>query len=143
MARKGTRGTREALLEAAGQVFAERGVDGATGKEICRRAGANTAAVNYYFGGMDGLYAATLVEAHHRLVPVEAVAAAAASALNPAAKLHAVIDLVTRALVGPRSSTWVFRVLSRELLAPSPALVSSASGSSCRRHGSSAASSAR
>ena len=122
MASRRTRGTREALLEAAGQVFAERGVDGATGKEICRRAGTNAAAVNYYFGGIEGLYAATLVEAHHRLIPIEAMAAAAASASTPAAKLRAVIHLITEALVGPRSSTWVFRVLSRELLAPSGAL---------------------
>src|SRR5260370_36481377 len=66
-------GTRGKLLEAAGHVFAEKGFDRATGKEICERAGTNTAAINYYFGGMEGLYAAVVWEAHDRLVPFEAV----------------------------------------------------------------------
>src|SRR5437660_1736994 len=38
------RGTREQLLEIAGQFFAEKGFDRATSKEICRRARANPAA---------------------------------------------------------------------------------------------------
>ncbi len=120
MISRGARTTREQLLEVAGQVFAEKGADRATGKEICRRAGANPASINYYFGGLDGLYAATLVEAHNRLVPLEAMAAAA-TADTPTAKLRAVITLITGALVGPVSSSWVLRVFSRELLAPSRA----------------------
>src|SRR5262245_12146367 len=49
--------TRTRLLEAAGEVFAERGFRDATVREICTRAGANIAAVNYYFRGKEGLYA--------------------------------------------------------------------------------------
>ena len=116
------RGTREQLLEAAGPVFAAKGVDRATGKEICKRAGTNAAAINYHFGGMDGLYTATLVEAHHRLVSVEAMAAAAAGGRSAVAKLEAVVSLVAGALVGPLSSSWMLRVLSRELLSPTRAL---------------------
>ncbi len=48
--------TRHRLLEAACQVFAERGYRSATVAEICRRAKANVAAVNYYFGGKEALY---------------------------------------------------------------------------------------
>ena len=44
--------TRAQLLEAAGEIFAEKGLDRATGKEIADRAGTNSAAVNYYFGGL-------------------------------------------------------------------------------------------
>ena len=41
---------RERILEAAGSVFAERGFEHATVRDICHQAGANGAAVNYYFG---------------------------------------------------------------------------------------------
>jgi AcrR family transcriptional regulator len=60
--------TRQRLLEVAGQVFAEKGFDRTTGKEICERAGINTAAVNYYYSGIEGLYAAVVQEAHSRFV---------------------------------------------------------------------------
>ena len=114
--------TRPELLEAAGHVFAEKGFDRATGKEICERAGANAAAINYYFGGMEGLYAEVLDEANRRLLPVEAVSAAIAGKPNARAKLQAIIELGVERLTSPISSSWVFRVLSREIIAPSPAL---------------------
>jgi TetR/AcrR family transcriptional regulator, regulator of cefoperazone and chloramphenicol sensitivity len=52
--------TRRRLLEAAGQVFAEVGFRDATVREICRRAEANVAAVNYHFGDKARLYSETL-----------------------------------------------------------------------------------
>ena len=54
--RRDGRSTRAVVLDAAGKVFAERGFGEATSKEICERAGTNNAAVNYYFGGKEGLY---------------------------------------------------------------------------------------
>ncbi|PLY04972.1 MAG: DUF1956 domain-containing protein [Desulfuromonas sp.] len=48
--------TREKLLDAASRVFVERGFRDATVAEICRRAGANIAAINYHFGGKEALY---------------------------------------------------------------------------------------
>lgn len=55
-------GTRQRLLEVARQVFAERGVKEATVREICGRAGANVAAVNYHFGGKERLFMAVLAD---------------------------------------------------------------------------------
>ena len=48
--------TRNRLLEAACEVFAEKGYHAAKVADICRRAGANVAAVNYYFGDKAALY---------------------------------------------------------------------------------------
>lgn len=114
--------TKAQLLEAAGHVFAEKGFDRATGKEICQRAGANTAAINYYFGGMEGLYAAVLEEANSRLVPLSALASTVAGKTDAKAKLRAIIELGVERLTGPVSSSWVLGVIGREFLAPSPAL---------------------
>ena len=41
----GTDDTRERIVQAAGEVFAERGFRGATIREICQKAGANLASV--------------------------------------------------------------------------------------------------
>jgi AcrR family transcriptional regulator len=114
--------TRRRLLEVAGQVFADKGFDRATGKEICERARANTAAVNYYFGGMEGLYVAVVQEAHSRLITFDALSAAVAGKVDAKAKLQAVIELLVRTLTGPAASSWVLRVIGREVVAPSPAL---------------------
>jgi len=54
--------TRQRLLEAAAQVFAEGGFRAATVREICKRAQANVAAIHYHFGDKDGLYVAVFRE---------------------------------------------------------------------------------
>ncbi len=50
--------TRERLLEAALEVFAQYGYEAATIREICSRAKANVAAVHYHFGDKRKLYQA-------------------------------------------------------------------------------------
>lgn len=111
--------TRAALLEAGGAVFAEKGFDRATGKEICARAGANVAAINYYFGGVEGLYAAVLRLAHNRVVSVDHLQALVAREHDAGSQLEAIVGMFARAVTGPASSSWVFRVIGREVVAPS------------------------
>lgn len=52
--------SRDRLLKAAVEVFAERGFRDATVREICAQAEANVASVNYYFGGKENLYSEAL-----------------------------------------------------------------------------------
>ena len=54
--RKGAAKTPKSLLAAASDVFAEKGYRDATIAEICERAKANVAAVNYHFGDKETLY---------------------------------------------------------------------------------------
>lgn len=54
-------GAKERLFLAAVRVFAAKGYNGATVRDICREAGgANLNAINYYFGGKKKLYQAVL-----------------------------------------------------------------------------------
>jgi AcrR family transcriptional regulator len=113
--------TRARLLEAAGQMFAELGFDGATGQAICRRAGVHTAAIVYHFGGMAGLYRAVLAEAGRRLVTTDAIAAAVKAESDPRRKLEAFLGMIVGALTSPVSQTWAGRLFGREFVTPSVA----------------------
>jgi AcrR family transcriptional regulator len=115
--------TRERLLEVAGQVFAEKGFAGATGKEICRRAKVNVAAINYHFRGLENLYQAVLREAAARMPSVEMFRSALSGEADPKAKLAAIFDFASKAITGPLPSSWVIRLIGREAMNPSPAFI--------------------
>ncbi len=53
-------GTKHALLLAAGELFAEKGRDGASVRDIVKKAGATLSAVNYHFGSKERLYIETV-----------------------------------------------------------------------------------
>jgi TetR/AcrR family transcriptional regulator, regulator of cefoperazone and chloramphenicol sensitivity len=112
--------TRAQLLEAAGVVFAEKGFDGATAKEIAEKAGTNAAAVNYHFGGIDRLYQEVLVAAHNRMVSLQQIQAIVSDGLSPEEKLRRLMGIIVGVFTEPDSASWAIRVIGREVLAPSP-----------------------
>jgi TetR/AcrR family transcriptional regulator, regulator of cefoperazone and chloramphenicol sensitivity len=111
--------TKQQLLQAAGEVFALHGYAKATSKEICKRAKANIAAVNYHFGGKEALYAAVLVEAHNRLVSLQSLTANGVEAATPEARLRLLLTQLVHHIVD-HEGAWELRLLSREILSPSP-----------------------
>ncbi len=114
--------TRRRLLEAAGAVFAEAGFRHATVREICHRAGANLAAVNYHFGDKESLYAEVLREsqraAFEKYPPLLAVAADA----PPEEKLRAFVRSFLLRLFDDGPITRFGRIMSREMVEPTAAL---------------------
>lgn len=112
--------TRGAIIETAGQVFAERGYAGATGKAICERAGVNIAAINYHFGSRDGLYLAVLKEVHRRLMSMTFLRELTASPASGPDKLHRFLSELIARILADRD--WPVRVWAREILTPSPLL---------------------
>ncbi len=111
--------TRDKLIEAAGEVFAEKGLHGALIRDITRRAGANIASVNYYFRDKFELYMLVLRQAH------EAVLAAGNQPLTaaaPAARVRQLLSALLTAALDPSRPAWHTSLLGRELLEPTPAL---------------------
>jgi TetR/AcrR family transcriptional regulator, regulator of cefoperazone and chloramphenicol sensitivity len=111
--------TEKRLLEAAGQVFAERGFAAATVREICERAEANVAAINYHFGDKLGLYQAVF---RHACACGETQPEAAELSGPPAARLHAWTLSFLRGLIAKDRAGWPGRLMARELADPSPIL---------------------
>jgi AcrR family transcriptional regulator len=113
--------TRQRLLEAAGEVFADRGYKNATVREICRRAGANIAAVNYHFGDKQQLYSAALNFAHAcvKQFPLDAGLDESSS---PEQRLHAFISGFLRGILAEGRPAWHGRLMAREMNEPTKVL---------------------
>ena len=60
--------THERILEAALECFSEQGFDGATTREIARRAGVNLGLIQYYFEGKEALWRSAVSRAFAELV---------------------------------------------------------------------------
>lgn len=118
----GLDGIKTRILETAGQVFAEKGFDRATSKEICIRAGVNTAAVNYHFGSKEGLYEQVLQEAHRGIVRLELLQQALNTREEPEVRLRRFIGMICSRLFGEVGASWRVQVVVREMTAPTPAL---------------------
>ena len=58
--RKGDSGTREAILSAAKQSFAEQGYAGTSLRALARTAAVDPALITHFFGSKDGLFEAAL-----------------------------------------------------------------------------------
>ena len=117
-------GTRERLLEAAVSVFAERGYRDASLREICRRAGANNAAVNYHFRSKRDLYREVLRGAFrtiHRERPLEIASAPPRDAAEARARLAGLVRGLSSALLEPRLAPHEL-VLIHEMTSPTPGL---------------------
>ena len=114
--------TRLRLLEAAAQEFAAHGYHHATVRDICKRAEANVAAVNYHFGDKERLYAATLKHwmdaALEQYPPVMGVPADA-----PAdERLRGFVRGSLRRMLDPGAPGWHGQLMAREMVDPTRCL---------------------
>jgi AcrR family transcriptional regulator len=110
--------TQSRLLEAAGQIFAEHGYRAATVRQICEKAGANVAAVNYYFGDKEGLYLAVLrsvPDAHAEKYPSTRGLSGDAA---PEARLRAYVDSLLHRVFDAGRPGWHAKIIARELVEP-------------------------
>src|SRR5256712_11769587 len=116
----GSRNTRQRLLEAAGEVFAERGFRDATVQEICRRADANIAAVHYHFADKEQLYRAVIRYAEG--CAADSHPADIAPDTPAEDRLRGHIESFLLRLLDEGHPTWLGKLMAREMSQPTPAL---------------------
>jgi TetR/AcrR family transcriptional regulator, regulator of cefoperazone and chloramphenicol sensitivity len=110
------------LIEAAGPVFAEHGFHAATVREICARAGANVAAVNYHFGDKLGLYTAVLKESVRAAKDLPIVQRVLNQDAPPEEILRALIRARMQSANRAGRPDWHFRIMIHEMAQPTPAM---------------------
>ena len=112
--------TRQRLLEAAGEVFAERGFRDATTQEICRRADANIAAVHYHFGDKEELYRTVIQYAEQ--CAAESSPADTAPDAPAEERLRAHIESFLTRFFDEGQPAWLGKLMAREMSEPTPGL---------------------
>lgn len=113
--------TRARLLEAAGEVFAAKGFQAATVREICTRAGANLAAVNYHFGDKERLYIETVK--HAQCSGADEPVPQWPAGTPPAVKLRDYIGRLLARFLDQRRPAWHAQLMAREMAEPTDACI--------------------
>src|SRR5580692_3171625 len=114
--------TRRYLLEAAAEVFAEVGFRAATVRQICLRAGANIAAVNYHFGDKEKLYRAVLQETFQASVKKYPADFGLPPKATPEQRLRAFIQSFLLRIFSEGPSARHGKLMAREMIEPTGAL---------------------
>ncbi len=120
--------TRARLIEAALDVFGRLGLEGATTRQIAKRAGVNLAAIVYHFGGKEALHLAVAEHVVSRisdlLQPVLAEMADAGAVASPAAAraaLSHVLGHYVDVILGTAEAERWSRFIVREQMQPTRA----------------------
>jgi len=127
--KKASSETRERVLEVAERLFAERGLDAVSIRDIVAAAGAHLGAINYHFGTKDRLIEAVF---ERRLVPsaqeqLRALQAVEQSAGDGPPQLEAVLEAIFRPVVHgamePKRGGATFgKLMARSLVDPNPVM---------------------
>jgi AcrR family transcriptional regulator len=114
--------TRQRLLDAGRELFAQNGFHHVTVREICHAAHANVAAVNYHFGDKFGLYMEILRGGIALMTETNEMARVAGQGKPPEEQLRAYIKVFLERIAGKDRQSWLQRVMTHELATPTPAL---------------------
>lgn len=112
---------KERLLDAAEQLFAEKGFDGVPVRDITSLASCNVAAINYHFGGKDNLY---LEIVKRRMVDLREIRINSINEVmsKPAATLEDLLRTFSWAFLNPlvdeESGPKLIKLMLREMLDP-------------------------
>jgi AcrR family transcriptional regulator len=112
--------TQYRLLDAAGRIFADKGFEGTTVREICQQAKVNIAAVNYYFRDKERLYIEAVKHACRQ--DTERVPLPEWPAGIPAeTRLRDFIRTIANRMIGNDRPRWHTQLILREMTHPTAA----------------------
>lgn len=115
--------TRQSILKAAIELFADKGFEGASVRAIVARARVNQAAINYHFDGKDGLYLEVLRLAFDAFTRHEGLDAEKLRALSREEALRGFVYQQLRPLLFRDEMSRYVRIFAWENVQPSKVLV--------------------
>jgi len=112
--------TRVRIMKAAERLFAERGYDGTSIRAIVAKARVNQAAINYHFGGKDGLYREVLREAFRAMTEHQLEHAQEVKAMSREDALGDFVRRQLRPLMARDELARYMRIFNWETVRPTP-----------------------
>jgi len=119
---KKSEGTKNRLIKAAGEVFAERGFRSATVREICSRAGTPLGAMNYHFRDKRGLYAAVLEHSCRTAIEKYPPKLMLRDGETPAEKLRSFVHIFLLRVSDKGVPVWHMKLMAQEISDPTDVL---------------------
>lgn len=113
--------TRQRLLEVACEVFIEHGYKAAKIRDIVQRANANLAAINYHFGGKEGLYTAVIEYIASQVFSERTQSVAAHATDSPEDQLKEYIRVFLKRLLPDTTQARWGKLIARETVDPTVA----------------------
>ena len=111
-------GTKLSLIQAAGELFALKGLKGTSTRAIAGKAGSNIGCIHYYFGGKENLYWAAVEYVFHRRITEQNVALKVSDKPKAQDVSDVLAELVCRRLraaCGPDVPAWHNKLLWRTI----------------------------
>lgn len=108
--------TRQKLLDSAVGIFAVNGYRDTTVSEICKSAGTNVAAVNYYFGSKEELYAESWRHAFEKSIKLHPPDGGVPAMASPEDRFRGHISSVMRRIMDTESRD--FDIVNKEMANP-------------------------
>jgi AcrR family transcriptional regulator len=113
--------TRERILEAAGEIFADYGFRCATVRKICEQARVNVAAINYHFHSKEELYSEVLKYWHEFAIKKYPLLFGVGKDAPSEDQLRAFIRSLLFRMLDKGKPAWFGKVMAREMVEPTPA----------------------
>jgi AcrR family transcriptional regulator len=113
--------TRDRLLSTGTRLFAERGFQNVTVRDICTEAAANVAAINYHFEGKAGLYMEVLRKAVAIMRGTTEEMVRSGEGRPAEAQLESLVHTFLQRVCAGREG-WIHQLMMQEMREPTPGL---------------------